>query len=218
MKCTKCNRENCIKKGKRNFIQRYYCKDCRNHFQNHYHYRAYNSNTDKMITTLLKEGCGVRSISRIVQISKNTVLSRILSISKQIKPPIFLAQNQKYEIDELWTFAGNKSNVVWITYCIEKTTKRVISFMVGRKTKEVIGSLGNKIVLLNPKAIYTDRLSIYKSLIPKRLHRVFRFCTNTIERFNLTLRTHIKRLSRRTICFSKKRNYLEAHLKIYFWS
>ena len=30
--------------------------------------------------------------------------------------------------------------------------------------------------------------------------QVFRYCTNKIERHNLTLRTHLKRLNRRTIC------------------
>lgn len=217
MKCTKCNGENCIKKGKRNFIQRYYCKDCHNHFQNHYHYRAYNSNTDKMITILLKESCGVRSISRILQISKNTVLSRMLSISKKIKKPSFSISGQEYEIDELWTYTGNKNNAVWITYCIERKTRKVIDFIIGSRTKELISGLINTILLLNPKAVFTDKLNIYPGLIPKNLHRTFRYCTNIIERFNLTLRNHIKRLSRRTLCFSKEATYLKAHLKIYFW-
>uniref|UniRef100_UPI00166D2F5C IS1 family transposase n=1 Tax=Aquaticitalea lipolytica TaxID=1247562 RepID=UPI00166D2F5C len=72
--------------------------------------------------------------------------------------------------------------------------------------------------MLQPDKIYTDRLNVYPSLIPKSIHRRFQYCTNKIERMNLTLRTHIKRLSRKTICFSKSEKYLEAHLKIYFWS
>ena len=57
-----------------------------------------------------------------------------------------------------------------------------------------------------------------KAVTPKSIHKRFQYCTNKIERMNLTLRTHIKRLSRKTICFSKSEKYLEAHLKIYFWS
>jgi hypothetical protein len=42
--------------------------------------------------------------------------------------------------------------------------------------------------------------------------------TNHIERKNLSLRTHLKRLNRRTICFSKSLVILSACLRIYFWS
>ncbi|XLS31028.1 IS1 family transposase [Flavobacteriaceae bacterium M23B6Z8] len=31
------------------------------------------------------------------------------------------------------------------------------------------------------------------------MRKIFQYCTNRIERMNLTLRTHIKRLSRSTI-------------------
>jgi IS1 family transposase len=166
---------------------------------------------------LLKEGCGIRSISRILNISNKTVLSRMLKISKKIKIPYFNKFGCKFEIDEMWSFIGNKKNVTWITYALERETKSIIDFYVGRKTKETIRPLIDKVLLLNPARIYTDRLNIYPSLIPQEIHKRFQYCTNRIERMNLNLRTHIKRLSRKTICFSKNQEYLEAHLKIYFW-
>ncbi|WP_291287929.1 IS1 family transposase, partial [Flavobacterium sp.] len=49
-------------------------------------------------------------------------------------------------------------------------------------------------------------------------HSVKRFGTNHIERKNLTLRTHLKRLNRRTICYSKSLVVLIVILKIYFWT
>ena len=118
----------------------------------------------------------------------------------------------------MWTYIKSKENFTWITYAIERETKQVIGFYVGRKTKETIRPLINKILLLHPKTIYTDRLNIYPGLIPKEVHKRFQYCTNKIERMNLTLRTHIKRLTRKTICFSKEKKYLEAHLRLYFWS
>ncbi|WP_298753795.1 IS1 family transposase [uncultured Psychroserpens sp.] len=217
MKCKYCHQINTIKKGKRNNFQRYYCKDCKRSFQNNYSYKAYSSETNDLIKNLLKEGCGIRSISRIINISTKTVLSRMLKISNEIKPPYFQKLGCKFEVDELWSFIGNKDNVTWITYAIERQTKTVINFIVGRKTSENIKPLINKLLLLDPKRIYTDRLNIYPSIIPKAIHKRFQYCTNIIERNNLTLRTHIKRLSRKTICFSKNEKYLEAHLRIYFW-
>ena len=64
MKCPKCN-EVCIKNGIRNNSQRYYCKICR--FS---HQENYTNNScivkDCEIITLVKEGCGIRSVSRIL--------------------------------------------------------------------------------------------------------------------------------------------------------
>ncbi|MEM7086254.1 MAG: IS1 family transposase [Bacteroidota bacterium] len=217
MECRYCKGSNVVKRGKRSDIQRYYCKDCKKSFQDSYLYKAYNPAIDDLIKRLLREGCGVRSISRILNISCGTVLSRMLKISKQIKVPNFQSFGCKFEVDEMWTFIKRKEDFTWITYAIERKTKQVIDFYVGSKSKETIKPLINKLLLMNPERIYTDRLNIYPSLIPREIHRVFQYCTNRIERLNLTLRTHVKRLSRRTICFSKDKLYLEAHLKIYFW-
>lgn len=217
MNCKNCNQSSCIKKGKRNGKQRYFCKSCNFSFQLEYSYEAYNPETNTLIKSLLKEGCGIRSISRIINISSKTVLSRMLKISNQIKAPYFNKLGCKFEVDEMWTFIKRKEDFTWLTYAIERETKSVIDFFVGRKTKETIRPLINKVLLLQPNRIYTDRLNIYPSLIPKEIHKRFQYCTNKIERMNLTLRTHIKRLSRKTICFSKNEKYLEAHLRIYFW-
>nr|WP_146106954.1 IS1 family transposase [Polaribacter porphyrae] len=89
MNCAKCNSSNSIRKGLRNNKQRFYCKDCKRCYQSEYVYNAYKPETNNFIKSLLKESCGVRSIGRILHISKNTVLSRMLKISKQIKIPYF---------------------------------------------------------------------------------------------------------------------------------
>ncbi|CAM1348703.1 IS1 family transposase [Tenacibaculum ascidiaceicola] len=218
MNCTKCNSSNSIRKGLQNNKQRFYCKNCKKYFQSDYRYQAYKSETNDFIKKLLKEGCEVRSISRILNISSKTVLSRILKVSKKVKIPYFNTFGCKFEIDEMWSFIGNKKNVTWITYVLERETKSIIDFYVGRKSKETIKPLINKVLLLQPSKIYTDKLNIYPSLIPKKIHKQFQYCTNRIERMNLNLRTHMKRLSRKTICFTRNQKYLEAHLKIYFWT
>jgi IS1 family transposase/transposase-like protein len=215
--CTKCNSPNAIKKGLRNNKQRFYCKDCSKRFQSNYTYKAYKSETNKFISTLLKESCGVRSIARILHISTKTVLSRILKISKQIQVPYFNKLGCKFEVDEMFVRIENKEAKNYLTYAIEQKTKHVISFVIGGRNTENLKQVINQVLLLNPKRIYTDKLNIYPSLIPKEIHKQFQYCTNRIERMNLNLRTHIKRLSRKTICFSKDQKYLEAHLKIYFW-
>lgn len=218
MNCRNCTQDTCIKKGKRNGKQRYYCKSCSTSFQESYSYNAYKQTTDKLIKDLLKESCGVRSIARIIGISTKTVLAKMLQIANRIKEPYFNKLGCSFEMDELFVKIANGHKKNWVIHAIEKETRAVISFFVSNNVrKESIRRVSDKLLLLHPKYIYTDGLPTYKSLIPKKIHKVFQYKTNRIERKKLTLRTHIKRLSRKTICFSRKEKYLEAHLRIYFW-
>ena len=217
VKCKYCHIENSIKKGVRKGVQRYYCKNCEKCFQEKYVYNADSATTNSSIILLLKEGCGIRSIGRILKISKNTVLSRKLNISKYITVPNITMSGAVYEVDEMFVKVSNgKKN--WLTYAIEKESREVVGFVLGSRSKISISPLINKLLQSNPLAIYTDKMKAYPALIPSNIHKVFRYLTNRIERKNLTLRTHIKRLSRKTICYSKSLQYLEAHLKIYFWT
>lgn len=217
MNCTKCNSSNSIRKGLRNNKQRFYCKDCKRSYQSEYVYQAYKPEINNFIKSLLKESCSVRGISRILNISKNTVLSRMLKISKQIKIPYFNKFGCKFEVDEMFIKIANGKKQNWLIYAIEQQTKDVVVFIIGGRNTENLKSVIDNVLLLHPKRIYTDGLNMYPSLIPKEIHKRFQYCTNRIERMNLNLRTHIKRLSRKSICFTRNQKYLEAHLKIYFW-
>lgn len=213
MKCKYCNGK-CIKKGQTNRRQRYQCKEC-----NKYQQIAYTYNKERKDEVLLKrlnnEGLGISSISRIMNIPKTTVQRLIEKISKETEPREIEETEQMYEIDELRTFVGNKKNESWLIYGINKITGQVIDFCVGRRTKENIKKVTDTILHLNPKKIFTDGLNIYSSIIPKAIHRVFAYNTNKIERHNLTLRTHIKRLSRKTLCFSRSEDMLYNCVKLY---
>lgn len=215
MNCNKCNRK-CIKNGfQNNGKQRYYCKTCKLNQQKSYSYQAWKQDTNSSIYTLLINSCGIRDISRILEISKNTVSKRILKIAQFVRAPFFNEHLQSYEVDELYTKRNGKQ--CWISFAINRKSRRVISFVVGAKSKENLAKVINRVLLLNPKKIYTDKLTTYKNLIPKELHNNSRYQTNRIERFNLNLRTHLKRLNRRTICYSKSLKMLESIIKIYFW-
>ncbi|MBW7867331.1 MAG: hypothetical protein H3C31_03280 [Brumimicrobium sp.] len=88
---------------------------------------------------------------------------------------------------------------------------------VGTCCKRTLLKVTETLILSEAKIIYTDGLDLYKQLIPKTIHEKHKRCTNHIERQNLTLRTHLKRLNRRTICYSKSLVMLLAMVKIYFW-
>ena len=50
---------------------------------------------------------------------------------------------------------------------------------------------------------YTDGWGAYQRHLPPALHEVGKHHTQQLERKHLTLRTRIKRLVRKTVCFSK---------------
>jgi IS1 family transposase len=206
-----------IKYGKtKSGNQRYICKLCKKTRVKNYTYQAYKPDIDESIIQFTKEGLGIRSTARLLKISTTTLLKRIVSIARNITKPI-IRKGKTYEVDELCTYIRHKKNYIWLVYALEKNSKTVVSFNVGKRTNKTLSRVLDTLKLSEAKKIFTDRLKNYRYLIDEKLHSVKRFGTNHIERKNLTLRTHLKRLNRRTICFSKSLIVLISVLKIYFW-
>lgn len=216
MQCKYCQ-HSCFKAGRQpNGKQKYFCNLCKKYQQSEYVYDACKENQEAKIILLNNEGCGIRSIARILSISATTVIKNIKAIADKIISPA-LQPHSDYETDELKTFVQNKETECWVAYAICKLTGKVEAFTIGRRTKENIEQVINTLLLNEAHSIATDGLNIYPQLIPSTIHRQGRNRTNKIERMNLTLRTHLKRLNRKTICFSKTYAMLNACLKIYCW-
>ena len=165
----------------------------------------------------LKIGSSLRGIQCVTGIAVSTQLRWIRRLGKAVKPPSQIRFNDEYELDELCTYVGNKDKRRWVISTFSKTTKQIIDIQVGTRTKPNLKLVVDKLLSLSPSAIYTDKLPHYRHLIPKALHKVKQRGINTIERHHLNLRTHIKRLNRRAICFSRKADVLSALVRIYCW-
>jgi IS1 family transposase len=148
-----------------------------------------------------------------MRISLATVIRRIRQMGKAINNLIHYCPGDDYEIDELRTYVCKKSNPVWIAFALNRRTKQVVAFRIGRRTKRHLKNLVDTVLSTMPNTIYTDCLNIYKYLIPAKLHSVKRGGTNHVERFHLPLRKRLKRLSRRTLGFSKSRLMLAASIQ-----
>jgi insertion element IS1 protein InsB len=215
--CPYCKSKNIIKNGTtKTKKQQYHCKNCCQRFIDYYTYKAYNTSLNKNIVLLTKEGLGIRSTARVLQISTTTLLKRILIIAHNIENPI-ISLGKEYEVDEMRTYIKHKGNLIWIVYALEKKSKAVVCFNIGKRTNKTLNFVLESLKLSKAKRIFTDKLSNYKHLIAKKVHSTRLFGTNHIERKNLSIRTHLKRLNRRTICYSKCLVILSAILKIYFW-
>jgi IS1 family transposase/transposase-like protein len=216
-KCPACQSDRLVKYGKTgNGKQRYLCKNCRKRFIKNYTYRAYQADTNSRIVQLTKEGLGIRSTARVLAISATTLLKRILQIASGIKRPA-ISIGKTYEVDEMRIFIGRKTRLRWIAYVLDRESREIVGFNVGRRTNRTLGVVQTSLFLSKTKRIHTDKLKNYGYLIPSKSHRTTFRSTNHIERRNLTLRTHLKRLNRKTICYSRSLVMLFAILRIYFW-
>ena len=217
MQCQFC-KEKCQKAGKqRNGAQKLYCKGCRKYQQVSYQYIACQSHVDSMVSQLVCESVGVRGIARVLRIGINTVVRRIIFIANGISKPPIPSGRPVFEVDELWTYIGRKENEYWLVYALDRNTRQVMDFVIGKRTKATLKILIDNLLVSGVRKIRTDKLRIYQRLIPKGIHCYGQYCTNRIERKNLSIRTHLKRLGRRTICFNRSAWMLESCLKIYFW-
>ncbi len=94
------------------------------------------------------------------------------------------------------SFIGNKKNDAWIAYALHKKTKEVVALSVGpSRSKVLLSPITETLLNAEAKRIYTDGLNSYPGLIPSEIHEVRDKGTSRIERMNLNIRTHIKRLS-----------------------
>jgi insertion element IS1 protein InsB len=163
-----------IKFGKVGDKQRYRCKSCKKTQLKAYLNQACKASTNSDIVAHVKEGCGIRSIARLLHIAAGTVLCRIQKIADGIKKPA-ISMGMTYEVDELKTYIKNKTKECWVIYAIDKQTRQVVDLKVGSRTKKNLKRVTETLLLANCKQINTDGLDIYKQIIPVALHKVKRY-------------------------------------------
>jgi insertion element IS1 protein InsB len=109
---------------------------------------------------------------------------------------------QESELDEMWSYVGKKDNPRWLWHGIDHRSGKVLAYVFGRRKGEVFLQLK---ALLEPFGIsrfYTDGWGAYERHLEVEKHEG-KQNTQKIESKHTTLRARIKRLARRTICFSK---------------
>jgi insertion element IS1 protein InsB len=107
------------------------------------------------------------------------------------------------ELDEMWSYVAKKANPRWLWHAIDHHTGKVLAYVFGRRKDEVFLRLQ---ALLEPFGItryYTDGWGTYERHVDVAKHVVGKEHMQKIESKHINLRTRIKRLVRRTICFSK---------------
>ena len=110
-----------------------------------------------------------------------------------------------------WSFVGSKARQHWLWYAYNTRTGGVLAYTFGPRTDETFRELLALLAPFNIGMITSDDWGSYAREVPKEKHLTGKIFTQRIERNNLTLRTRIKRLARKTICFSRS---IELHEKV----
>jgi insertion element IS1 protein InsB len=114
-----------------------------------------------------------------------------------------VCQGLSSEFDEMWAYVAKKANPRWLWHAIDHRTGKILAYVFGRRKDTVFLRLK---ALLEPFGItryYTDGWGTYERHVETEKHTVGKEYMQKIESKHINLRTRIKRLVRRTICFSK---------------
>ena len=180
-----------------------------------YRYNACKPGNTPQIVDMALNGNGIRDTSRILHVSPNTVIATLKQqepflthvnphlLAESIANETAYAVDIRCEMDEQWSYVLKKKVQRWLRHAVDRATNQVLAYVIGPRTDAMCKELYD---LLKPFRIthyFTDGWAAYKKYLPAHKHTVTKRETQRIERKHLTFRTRIKRLARKTICFSK---------------
>jgi insertion element IS1 protein InsB len=110
---------------------------------------------------------------------------------------------EEAELDEMWSFVGSKQHQRWLWHATSHQTGKVLAYVLATHEDGALKQLQQLLALSSIERFYTDSWGAYLRLLDEQHHTFGKANTQRIERKHLTLRTRIKRLARKTICFSK---------------
>lgn len=214
-KCPHCLGTKVVKNGhKRNGSQNFLCKECGKQFQNTYIYTGAIVNTRLMIVSMLLRNCGIRDISALLKVSRKCVLNCLIRSAASAKIAPKKSHYKSVQIDEHWSYVGNKKNKRWLIYAYSPENEEIIAYVIGKRNIKTTRELYQKLKGLQIDEICTDNWKAFATVFAEFNHQIGKEFTKHIEGVNNSFRVRNRRLVRKTTCFSKKEKYHHAAIKL----
>lgn len=215
IKCPACHSDSIKKNGKKvNGKQNYQCHTCKRQFIGDHalSYRGCHSGVTSKILHLMVRGSGVRDIAEVERVSIGKVLNTLSKSKYQLQ-----AKQNYYdtlEVDEFWTFVGNKGNKQWLIYAYHRETGEIVAYVWGKRDLATVKKLKARLKELGVTyaLIASDNWDSFVAAFKECKQLVGKFFTVGIEGNNCRIRHRVRRGFRRSCNFSKK---LENHFKAF---
>ena len=225
--CPRCKSSRYKKNGHvHNGKQNHHCHDCGRQFVQYFEQYLIADERRALIERLLLERISLRGICRAVGVTLKWLLGFLVQCFETLPDHLHvqpvtcthnvMIQRLEVEADEMASFVKKKANKQWIWIAMDATTRQVIAFHVGDRSRRSAKRLWAKIpeAYRQRATFYTDQYVVYEGVIPVAQHRAISKLartTNHLERFNNTLHQRVSRLVRTALSFSKKlANHLGA--------
>ena len=196
--CPNCHSTKVKKNGQKSYgKQNYQCKCCNRQFIGDHAltYKGCLSSITQCILLMLVRGIGIRDIALIKGISLNKVLSVLVNSTHTITPRE--SHYDYLEVDEFWTYVGNKGNKVWLIYAYHRSTGEIVSFVWGKRDLKTAKKLRKKLAQSGVRYDYicTDNWDSFVTVFKADNHLIGKTNTVGIEGNNCRLRRYADGLS-----------------------
>ncbi len=222
VRCPHCQSDQIVKRGKTTRgTQRYLCQNTlctKGSFLLDYCNRGCLPKVKHTINDMSLNASGVRDTARSLHICLNTVLCELkkkATVLESVNTALLRTLNPaevawdmeragEAEVNEMWSFVGNKGNPRWLWHAIDHHTGKVFAYVFGRRKDKVFVQLKTLLEPFGLTRYCTDHWGAYTRHLDPDVHSPGKRNTQQIERKHLTFRTRMKRLVRKTICLSKR--------------
>src|SRR5712691_904197 len=155
VRCPHCQSDQIVKRGKTGCgTQRYLCQNttcATGSFLLDYRYLGRLPEVKHQIIDMSLNASGVRDTARVLRISTDTVLRELRkqeAVLESVNTTFLRTHNpddmavaieragEEAEMDEMWSFVGNKGNPRWLWHAIDHHTGTVLAYVFGRR-KEI---------------------------------------------------------------------------------
>lgn len=128
-------------------------------------------------------------------------------------------QWEALELDEMWTFVGQRRRKVWLWLAVERASRRVVAWVLGRRDAATARRLWAALPRRYRRHCwyFTDLFPAYADALPHGPHRPCPKAegqTSIVESINCSLRQRCAVLVRKTCSFSKSLAMHAARIKI----
>jgi insertion element IS1 protein InsB len=219
--CRTCGSTNLVKNGTNKCGQaQYHCKEC-GAYRVLQPQRRYTPEQKATILRACQERISLRGLQRVFGVHRQTVSRWLVEQVRQ--QPVLVdtllpaRADDVLELDEVWTFVGNKpSGERWLWTALCRRTRQIVAFFIGSHDALACQQLWQRVPAEYAHcAMRSDAWRAYAAVLPLQQHRTVDKASGETahqERWYNTLRQRLARFVRKTLSFSKSETML------YWWT